>query len=565
MTFGQIQPMGWLKDQMLEDIRSMITAMDSLSPVTTAAIHRFGEGQFPKKMSPQERTSVEASLVWWNGLIEQAILTRDQQLLQHAGSYIDRQIQHQAADGYLGVFDPDRRYLPEDFNTECYTKALLLSGLLKWSIHTGDRQLLQSIQSAIQNTSLHLPATLDDPIDPLTSGLTLVDVLFELYHLTGQTIHQDLIDTLLHRAQIQPRSSIREFATLKGPDRAPAPFYYSAPRWLTAGAALTNDPRMRQDLAYGMEQISRHQLPSGAIANPSLKDKAQQYHFEEVRAILETYVFLLQASGDPVYAEAIERLYLNAVPGMFADHHDGLVCPQAEDHTAEPARASDHAISHSTTQSCEAGIGHIHPTYMESLWFQDGQGFVNSCFAPCELNSRWGSRYVRIQEMMDFPGDYRVRINIQTDSACTFMVKVRKPKWARAITINQPYTLVGDFIHIEKEWSGFDEISLVFAPGVSNYRTATGRRWYTFGPLVLASKRPSPQEQSSASSSGLALPEYYTVKPADKPKRAHGSHAEDLRFSLLARRSDNQQEETIRLVPIGQTTTRQSTFPEYRP
>lgn len=578
LRIGNVQPMGWLKVQMDEDLQGPIGKLDQLNPELYALPALFIQNKFSQRATPREAEIGLAQTIWWDGLIRHAILTRDKDLLAKADTCITFILSAQEEDGYLGMYSPETRYTPACLFGDIDYQANVLHSLLNWYAFTQDPDVLRAIERAVQQIYIHHP--LRDQDDPDlndsnapsgTSGLALCDILFELYHLTGQQVNKDLLILMVRSVLSQKASSSNPTKDLS--DSQYSAFQNATPRWLAAAWSLTLDPLLKDQLDEQLSSIKSRILPSGATSLETGLSTRSDYHLAALEELHSTYTFLLGLTSDPAFSESVEQLFMNAFSGMRLPEPSAITCLQMDENGIYPNGVDYFTSADSTGLACITAAGRVTPDYIQSLWYQDELGFVSPLFAPSEMNARYNGRQIRIQEITDFPGDHRIRYMVQTDSACTFRLKIRRPKWARAITINQPYTMAGDFLLIEKEWTGFDEVEIVFVPGISNNRTAQGARWYTFGPLVLV--RPIPNVESGLPpGTGIVpgilhfknnAPLTYSVVSTTKPTRTFAADPEDLRFSLKAQRSDTGIEETIRLVPMGSAVLRQTIFSEFKP
>ncbi|MCF8238721.1 MAG: glycoside hydrolase family 127 protein [Saprospiraceae bacterium] len=578
IQLGHVQPMGWLKAQMDQDLQGPIGKSDQLVPALYAIPSLFILNKLSHPATAGEAATGQAQITWWDGLIRYAILTKDKDLLARSEPFISTVLTHQEEDGYLGMYAPEIRFDSLCLHADLHYQATVLRILLNWYAYIQDPGILRSIELAVQQIYIHHPlrnltnAPLNDQALPRsTAGLILCDVLFELYRTTGQQINKDLLSLFVKSAFPQMESP--SILSTDWSDMSAESFQNAAPRWLAAAWSLTSDLLLKEQLDRRINDLRARILPSAASSDEPDLDTPVEYQLAALQELFSTYSFLLTLTADPSFAEAQEQLYMNALSGMWCPKQPAISCTQMDYTGRYPHGLVYHTGSDSSSSFCIASAGRVTPEYVQSLWYEDEHGFISSLFAPSEMHARFKDRQIRIQENTEFPGDHRIRYIVQTDSACTFILKIRKPKWARAITTNQPYTLTGEFVLIEKEWTGFDEIEVVFAPGISSYRTARGARWYTFGPLVLVHAiRPVESEMNPGSEAGIqdqyfqnVNPVTYSVLTATKPTRTFASDPEDLRFSLKARRSDTGIEETIQLVPLRAAALRQTIFPEYKP
>ncbi len=125
---GSIEPLGFLKEQLIRNKNGMGGHLDELEPgmiadpfVHKTYVPRWGDGD-------QSGWGAEISGNYWAGLIQLAFTLNDADLIKKAENWVNAMLKNQRSDGYLGTYyEPDAK-IYEDYNawgTACGMRALI--------------------------------------------------------------------------------------------------------------------------------------------------------------------------------------------------------------------------------------------------------------------------------------------------------------------------------------------------------------------------------------------------------------------------------------------------------
>ncbi len=199
---------------------------------------------------------------------------------------------------------------------------------------------------------------------------------------------------------------------------------------------------------------------------------------------------LHRLTGDPMYADEIERAAYNAllgaqgVDGTWWCHHSPLA--------GVKERAPEHCGMHQNCCVASGPRGMMLLSQIAVMSSKDGPvvNFYGDITADIPLQS---GENVRIGQKSDYPVGDTVLVTIAPAKPEIFTVRMRIPEWSResSITINnekQPSPRPGSYAELRREWKAGDSVTLkldmrarlVRAPGNPNFVAITR------GPLVLA-------------------------------------------------------------------------------
>lgn len=521
-TLHQFQPMGWFQQELDVNLSGPLGHPDSLVDWQTDGLDL---SRFPARFWP-----------WWRSIIGYA-------LMEHNSTRKD--IIHQQVKASQNAWMSSSSDWPAD--------PSMIHAWLDWAVYARDTSMIRTVH---QSTANLLARWQDPAVYPPQGNPELLDLLFDLVQVSDRPSYREM---LVHLATVPVEGT---------------PLQQLYPKLMAW--SMTGQHHYRQDVDRLMDGINDGIQPGGiwspSTAASSVGDEHSPCPPADQLLLLNIYHRLLVLTGRAEYADQAEQLALNGLAGFAHPEHPvwSRLCqvntpadPDGSLRTTYTSGASPEEVA------CLSHLVAVHPELARHAWLQDSFGLVQPFFIPGEFNTRIHDRPVRITATSEFPGDHRVHYIVQTDSLHTFRIKIRKPDWVKAITIDQPYRLEADFIVMEGPWTGFDEIDLVYVPSVTSHRTPKGERWFTFGPLVLTHPIPSTDtwtgsEPETTLISQAAEATGYQLDPSAKARRAFGSNAGDLRFSVEARNRSTGEPISIRLAPIARTTNRQTTFPFIR-
>jgi DUF1680 family protein len=204
---------------------------------------------------------------------------------------------------------------------------------------------------------------------------------------------------------------------------------------------------------------------------------------------------LLELTGEPRYADVIERLLWNQVfasQAVDGDGHRYFTPPNGEKPCGQ-FRAPD----------CCNGSGHRMISLLPSVIYAEGKDglFVNQ-FVPSTVRLRPGSGpIVRIQQETRYPEQDVVTIRLNPDRPSRFALRLRIPSWceAAAAAVNglpspRGNTRAGTYLVLDRTWAHGDRVDLrlpmrvhwVRARGAGAEPATDGRWALTRGPVVFA-------------------------------------------------------------------------------
>lgn len=610
IRFGEIRPEGWIKEQMVRDLRGFTGHLDELVPALILEDDIYGKNRLTRRDKTKdvgnirENADWEVQYLWWNsetqsnwrdGQIRQAILTEDPGQLEKVNDYLDHILATQDSNGYMGIYDRNLRYRFKGENGELWAKATLLRGLLAvYESGTGNRKdLLEVIERAVGEVMTSWPAGQSDPFRAdktfagICHGLAFTDILDRLHQLTGKKeylsyavfLYRNYSANKLMEEDVRLHNILDPNYKLKGHGvhtfehlRSLAVAYYS-----------TGDPELKRALDIYLRRIDSLICPSGGpigdewIGGRKADASKAGYEYCSLQELLDAYTLLLQKTGKAVFADKVERLFFNAAQGARHPIESSIAYLKSDNSLSMTGALNDTAVGSRQTRykyspthqdvavCCVPNAGRIASYFVKSMWMRDKDGLVAALYGPSRLTTEIRGTKINIRQETDYPNEFKILFTVVPEFPARFTLKFRKPAWTSGFKINQDYRESRNFIMVTRTWKTGDEILLEFNPEVRFNTTYNNEVYFTYGPLVLA--RPIDGEPIEVRKYPLEGFRDLHIKPVNPEwfRMGQDSTAEQVGTGRLTFKTSLINEkrgkiQSVELVPMGQTILRQVTF-----
>lgn len=441
---------------------------------------------------------------WLYAAAKAAARSGDAALAAHVRHVADYLVSIQEADGYLGTYAPERRFMrkqppkpgtwdgaPSVRTWDIWTHSYLILGLLETYRHFPAPQYLEAARKI---GDLCWRALTDGGIDINELGnhhgmsaTVLMDPATELYFVTGDKRYLDLALLVLEQAERNPALALLSRA-LAGDDAseiATGKAYQLA--WNLVGLAKLHRATGYPDLRHAVENLwrsirERHLTlgggPWGGVGHRSREvfnpaGVFSPYGYVETCSTLAWIQLnreLLRISGEARYAEEIERSAYNDLLGAQA--------PNGED-WCYYSFANGKRV-HTTYWRCCKSSGAMALEELPAVAYTAAKGAVSvNVFGPgsAEFESPDAGR-IAIEQETAYPYDGDVLIRIRTERAARFALKIRIPSWAEGASLRIDGRMLdvpvepGRYAVMEREWKNGDEIAAHFPMRPRTHRAA---------------------------------------------------------------------------------------------
>ena len=185
--------------------------------------------------------------------------------------------------------------------------------------------------------------------------------------------------------------------------------------------------------------------------------------------------YLFMATGEPRYADLIERTTFNALPGAVTKNFKQLqyfsavnqmVIAATNSHTPHWPTRMTYRAAHDT-ECCAGNINRAMPNYVIRMWMrpQDG-GLAAVYYGPSEVTVAVAGKKITVTEETDYPFRDNISFQIKTIAPVKFNFQFRVPEWCSNATIQvNGETLsktpkAGTFVAVQREFHDGDIVNL---------------------------------------------------------------------------------------------------------
>ena len=606
LPFSEVSPLGWIREQIVENLEGFTGHLDSLVPALIIYDDIYGKDRLSRHVKSKdvgaitENGELQAQFLWWNsetqgnwwdGFIRSASLAGNKQELARIAQYVRRIVVSQDEDGYLGIYDRELRYNFDDENGELWSKTTLLRGLLAWYELTKNFKLLNVIESAVVNVLNNYPAGSSHPfhsIHPdaggLTHGLVFTDILEQLWRITGKQEYRDYCIFLYKDFSEQVLNEDAQYGKLADTSlrlKGHGVHTYEHLRSVAAAYYASGNPALKQALRNFLLKINLTTTASGGpagdewIAGRKADATNTGYEYCSIHELMNSYTDLLAKTGEADFGEFAEKLFFNAAQGSRNPFESSIAYLKTDnsysmcgglngDTTAKKQTRYKYSPVHQDAAvCCVPNAGRIAPYYVQNMWMKDEQGLVAALLGPCELETAFKGKRVDVEEQTGYPYDNIIEFTIKTFDT-EFDMKIRRPSWAKKITVSENYRDEKGYIVIHKRWQGEQKLTIQFYPEIMTRTDVNGEFYFTYGALVLARPIQGIGTQTKTwplkgfrdmqyRSGKMSVLEFADEK-VKQPKE------DQLEFSTSLYNPFTRKTEAVVLVPLARTILRQLTF-----
>jgi DUF1680 family protein len=515
LRFGDVMPTGWIREQMIRDLRSGFAGhLPEIAPFT-AHSEIFGANRnTPERYQNAGGGSWGgAEGMWWKGETEgnwrsgntmMSLLVGEPDLRALADARVKELLATQDPDGYMGIYGPTLRWPAGNVdNGELWTQTTILRGLIAYYEATGRADVLSAVERSVRLTMSHYKPGATDPYGPDTMGhnLMYVDVVERLYDLTGDRTYRDF-GVYLYRdysAEVKADISLPTLLAQDHPFMGHGATTYEALRVPIWAGYVTGDPVL---LAAGEQALLKtwpHVSPTGGpvsnemIANKPTDPDLGGYEGCAEKEWMTSVLSAAQKTGRAALAEAAETTYYNSVQGSRLS--DGTAMDYVStDNLFKVDGAIMNRVMFSPAHEdvadcCPPNLTQIGPLFVRSMWMRAPDGLAMVLFGPSTVHTTVGGTDVRLAEETTYPFSESIRVRVEPEAPVEFCLHVRVPSWARNASASSQGADVrraGDWLLVTRRWQAGDRVDITFDATATPVPANNGEYYLRRGPLFYA-------------------------------------------------------------------------------
>ena len=614
LPLGSITPEGWLREKLELQRDNISKDLDKTYPQVMGPSNGWlgGDGD-----------QWERGPYWIDGLLPLAYVLDDEQLKAKVKPWVEWALASQTEDGNFGPrTDYERVKGIQRINSlDWWPRMVVLKVLQQHYNATGDERVLPFMTRYFH---YQLEALDEKPLDHWTFWARFrhadqMNVVLWLYRKTGDEkllaladkLHEQGFDFVkyFNEEGISRPGSIHCVNLAQG---LKEPVVY----WSVTG---------QQHLLDATDKFFRDMprfisYPTGMFGgDESLRDNDPTRGSELCSAVEFMYSLeeMMKITGNPFYAEYLERITFNALPTQMSDdfrlhqyfQQTNQVSISYGNHNFTTMKEGTGNVMGFLTgyPCCLSNLHQGYPKFTQNLWLRSSDGGLAAmAYSPCRVSAEVDGVQVELNEVTSYPYDERIRIEVHPSEPVTFPMSLRIPSWSADPQIKVNGQLQGDvasgqMLVLDREWTMGDVVELYFPMKVTVSRWFENSVAIERGPLVYALDVKGKWERKINQKGDRKGQEYWEVKPVapwnysliqtdiDTPEQSFIYNA-DGSISARAVRVPHWVEvdgnaaplpytpvrqygtymsyghetgplETIRLIPYGETTLRITEFP----
>jgi len=509
IPLSQVSPSGWQREYLMKQRRGLTGQLDVLAEPFNQNIWTGDKtGQKPP-FYKRTNSKGEEVLCWepyeqtgyyYDGAMRAGLLLEDEFLIEKANKQIFGSIAEASPEGVIAKDVPDR-----------WGHVVFFRAMMAAYDATGDKRILDALLRHYENDTYSLAGA---------RNILNIEQLLWLYGKTGKQEFRDR-SIKLYEAMASRKSDrlVNRFDDLKSPDRQDihGVTFLEMLKLPILLHNVTGDPKYLAAVRNGYRKLDKyHMLACGVNSSEeglSERHALSAYETCDVADFAWTTGYMLKATGEPEWAERIERAILNAGLASVTADFDAHAYFNKMNHVVSvvggntsPIMGPDGGATNMTYAQrqmplcCTGNVNRFFPIYVGLQWLRGADGgLVKALYGPGSVVHRVGDAEVEVVEESMFPFGDEINLRIAKGSA-KFPMTVRIPSWTTApvVRVNgepQENVQPGAFFTMTREWRPGDVITLDFP------KKPTVREWemngaiVEYGPLLLALPVPAKVEK----------------------------------------------------------------------
>ncbi|MFW6271065.1 MAG: beta-L-arabinofuranosidase domain-containing protein [Bacillota bacterium] len=500
LTTTEIQPEGWLKEQLKIQAEGLSGNLDKFWPDIKDSQWIGGDAEGWERVP-----------YWLDGFIPLAWLLDDEDMKKRAQKYIDYIIENQADDGWLCPTEDEERS-----EYDVWAKFLILKVLVVYHNTTGDERIEEVVQKALQALDKHI-----DRNTLFSWGQTRwFECLLSIWWLYERIEEEWLLELA---SKIKSQGFDWEFLfknhwPYKEPDEkgrwSQMSHVVNNAMMLKAGALLWRMTGEEKDLNIAEEMVELldkyHGMVTGVFTGDECLAGTSPVQGTELCAVAE-YMYslehLIAVTGKGRWGDRLEKIAYNALPATFSPD---MWTHQYDQQVNQPqCSVQDNPVYNTNSGEsnifglepnygcCTANLSQPWPKLALSTFMQSEKELAAVVYAPSSVSTEIDEAKVEVKIETDYPFRDEVNFTVKTDREKEFSLWLRIPEWAEnpqleiegeeIIKINSENIKEG-FFCLERSWESKTAFTLILPASFKLKARPHNLYAVTRGPLVYSLK-----------------------------------------------------------------------------
>ncbi len=488
---GDIQPGGWIKEQLGRDLNEGYAGhYDDVHHTVTHNVFVEQDRLSRRKIGlRKEWWSGEHEGYWKDGVIRMAFLTGDQHYIQKAKEWVEEIILNTGEDGYIGIYKdcekPNCRFNHVRENGELWTTSRIVMALLVYYEFTGDERVLAAAEKCVKlvmseynDKNYFLSATRGGGV---SHGVGFFENLEWLYRITGNEQYLEFSEKLYQDFNSATfRDDDLQTAYLLDKDRLFRKHgAHVAEGLFVPGfvAAINKKEKYKVAADNVIYKLKQHLTPGGAMRSDEFingrKGTAdERYEYCGIAEMISPLNKLVSFTGNLELADLIESMTFNAGQGARFPVLTGLSYLTKDNRIRinhrEFARRESYDAAHLAAACCALNGTRLMPYYVEGMWMVDENenAILANLYGPGKFHTELKGVDITINEQTNYPFSDEIKFSLKTEKPVDFKFILRRPYGCEKIEIKKPEKATireeNDRIIISNTWKNDDVLFVNF-------------------------------------------------------------------------------------------------------
>ncbi len=496
----EIRPSGWLQD-FLERQASGLTGNVAVSGYPYG--YKFwGTKDDNTKGSYAAWWPYEQTAYWIDGALKCGYLAGDTELYEQALEEVDFAIEHADPDGFIGpdsLRDKDR-----------WPHAVFFRAVLAQYEITGDKRYIDALIRHYRSTPHPMGWDRD---------VTGVEILLYLHHESGEADLLEMAEKLYASFNEKwPEHDCALNTLLSDKKQTEHGVTFNEEAKLAAMLhTATGKKKYLKAVVHGYDKLNKQACLADGLHSCSEhiqgKDSLDMHETCDLTDHTWALGYLLQATGEARYADKIERVIFNALPGSITKDFRALQYFSAPNQMVVAGNSNHNQFMHGLNwmsyrpdhevQCCPGNVHRAMPNFISRMWLRSADGgIMATLYGPGELRTMVGKTKtpVTITAATRYPYQQEIHFSVQPEKPVKFAFYVRIPGWCRRAKIKVNGNAIdaklksGTFFKLERLWKPGDELQLDLPFKLTIERWPNNGVSLAYGPLTLAFPIPTRAE-----------------------------------------------------------------------
>ncbi|MBQ9545327.1 MAG: glycoside hydrolase family 127 protein [Clostridia bacterium] len=483
---NQIKPTGWLKKQLEIQAKGLSGNLHKVWPDVRDSAWIGGD----RESAENERTPY-----WLDGAIPLAYLVGDAGFIEEVTGYVEAIIDNQKPSGWICPAD-------ENVNekTDLWSSFLIGKVLSQYVVFTGDERAYGALKKLMKR----LYGILSDGSLKLRNW--------------GKSRWFEALVPLYFISRREKEPWVKPFARIlkkQGEDWASLTERWKRPlnTWTFQTHIVNIAMMIKYDALYCAITGEKSSEPEkalwdllseyngtavGTLTGDECLSGIGADHGTELCSVVElmySFETLFALTGDPVWADRLEKVAFNALPATLSDdmwshQYDQTVnqisCINIPGRKFFRTNANDAGMFGLEPHygCCTANFSQGWPKFAENAFLRSEKGVVVPVIMPAELDTEIDGVPVKISCKTEYPFRFSALYTVRAKKKVRFELKIRVPEFARSLKIDGKKMPKSRWIVIDGVFEGASEIEIAFEDTPRLVSRPGGMKVAEYGPLV---------------------------------------------------------------------------------